>query len=147
MISAIGSVGAGMPAAPATPAAQVAGASAPGAQQGTCPVSKSDSISISDKGKMFLDAELLGTALIIALLSKPEKKEDESSLLMQLAVTAMVLQSLARLSPFISIENNGSGNVYSLSGSIEGAAQAAASSNIASMFTGGVGAMATACAV
>lgn len=132
MISGIPSIGAGVPA--------VAPTSAPATQQASAPlpVQPVDRATISDQGQAFLQAEILGMALILALLSRPGKKEKESVLLAELAVAAVVLQSMARLSPFILTADTANGRTYALVGDIQAVSQAVSSSNVGALFTGGV---------
>jgi len=138
MISGVSSIPAGLPAP--TPVLAPEGSSTAAAQ---APM-PADSVCISDQGQAFLKAELLGLALILALLSKPDKKEKASVLMTDLLITAIALQALANLSPFVQIGQEGGQNVYSLVGSVQAASEAATTNNMSTLFAGGVPAMAAA---
>jgi hypothetical protein len=137
MISGVSAIGAGMNLQPPSAAA----AAVPGASDTPEVPPARDVALISAQGKAFLDAEILGLALIIALLRKPGNKDKESNLIAELAITAMVLQSMARLSPFIMMSETSDGRTYALVGSIQAASEAATANNMAALFTDGVPAM------
>jgi len=132
VISAVGSISGMSPAIAAPSAAPTSAPSAPPA------IARGDTASISAAGEAFCKAELLGMALILALMSSDKDKKKESSLVAALAITAVMLQDIAKQSPFIVTSIEGGERMYALTGSI----QAPTAGTIGSFFTGGIAAVA-----
>lgn len=121
-----------------TPSAQVNMGKAPD----DVPHIVGDSAHISISGQQYQHAEAIGFALFAMLLSDPDKKKDETALLIALAISQAALRHLAEISPHITISLENGQAVYSLAGDVAAVSSALSGQMTGNLFTGGAAAMA-----